>query len=164
MMYQPQPMPNVQWQMSSFDALSASTLYDLLALRTAVFIVEQNCPYQDIDQKDRLAWHILAHLNDQLVATARILPPQTSYDGACSIGRVCSAGAHRGKDLGRQLMAFAVSKCETLFPKYPIRIGAQQYLEKFYQQFGFATDSDPYLEDGIWHIEMQRPAIVTSMI
>lgn len=164
MIFEKQPSTEVQWQVSAFESLTANTLYEMLSLRMAVFIVEQNCPYQDIDQKDRLAWHLLGHLDGQLVATARLLPPQTSYDSACSIGRVCSDGALRGKNLGRQLMALAVKQCETLFPNYPIRIGAQQYLEKFYQQFGFETDSEPYLEDGIWHIEMQKPALVASAI
>lgn len=162
MIFEKQPSSTVEWQMCAFEALSASSLYEVLALRSAVFVVEQNCPYQDIDQKDRLAWHVLVHLDGQLVATARILPPQTSYPNACSIGRVCSDGSQRGKNLGRQLMAYSVTKCETLFPNYPIRIGAQQYLETFYQQFGFETDSEPYLEDGIWHIEMQKPALVSS--
>lgn len=142
-----------------YEALDANTLYDMLALRLAVFCVEQNCPYQDIDGKDKNAWHILAYLKGELVGTSRILMPNDVYDDACSIGRVASQIAQRGRSIGKKVVHAAVSECEKLFPNYPIRIGAQQYLVEFYRQFGFQESSESYLEDGIVHISMEKPAL-----
>ena len=146
-------------QCRAFDRLDNHSLYDLLALRSAVFCVEQNCAYQDADGKDQLAWHLLAHRHGELVGTARLLMPGVSYPEACSIGRVASRIDQRGQKVGQQLMACAVAQCEQLFANYPIRIGAQQYLVGFYQKFGFASQGESYLEDGIVHISMERPAI-----
>jgi len=145
-------------QCRAFDRLDNHSLYDLLALRTAVFCVEQNCAYQDADGKDQLAWHLLAHRRGELVGTARLLMPGVAHPDACSIGRVANRLDQRGQKVGQQLVAFAVAQCEQLFAHYPIRIGAQQYLIGFYQQFGFVSQGETYLEDGIVHISMQRPA------
>lgn len=147
----------VLWQCQPFEALDTRTLYDLLALRTAVFVVEQNCPYQELDGKDDRAWHLLGHDTGGLVATARILAPGDSFTGA-SIGRVVTSPARRGQGLGEQLMARAVAHCGWLFPDHAIEIGAQAHLQAFYARFGFVVSSEPYLEDGIPHIEMRRPA------
>lgn len=142
-----------------FEQLGLQTLYDMLALRMAVFCVEQNCPYQDMDGKDALAWHVLAYRAGELVGTARILMPGESYDDACSIGRVANRIDARGQKVGQQVMAEAVKACEVRFPKVPIRIGAQQYLSRFYSQFGFAEIGPAYLEDGIVHVPMEKPAV-----
>jgi ElaA protein len=146
-------------QCRAFDRLDNQSLYDLLALRIAVFCVEQNCAYQEADGKDTLAWHILAHRHGELVGTARLLMPGVSYPDACSIGRVANRADQRGQKIGQQIMAYAISQCEQLFANYPIRLGAQHYLIGFYQQFGFVVQGERYLEDGIVHIEMERPAI-----
>jgi ElaA protein len=144
-----------------FDQLDTYTLYDMLALRMSVFCVEQNCPYQDADGQDQNAWHVLAYHNGTLVGVCRILMPGIAYPDACSIGRVANSSDFRGKGFGKSMMANAVKQCEVLFPKHPIRIGAQRYLAEFYQQFGFAVISEPYLEDGIVHVSMVKPAIET---
>lgn len=145
------------WQCLTFEALDTRTLYQLLALRLSVFVVEQNCPYQELDGKDERAWHLLGHCRGELVATARILAPGDSYSGASSIGRVVTAPSQRGTGLGPLLMEEAVRHCRRLFPQHPIRIGAQAHLQRFYQRFGFQAEGAPYLEDGILHIEMTRP-------
>lgn len=152
------PSQDIIWQCVPFSALSAQTVYDLLALRIKIFSVEQNCPYQDPDGKDNQCWHVLAHFNGELVATARILPPELSYSDACSIGRVACSDTIRGQKVGQKLMQRAVDACVEYFPNYPIRIGAQRYLERFYGQFGFETQGKPYLEDGIVHVTMEKPA------
>lgn len=158
MIDQRQPSTDLTIKRLTFDALDLNTLYDLLHLRQAVFCVEQNCAYQDLDGKDQAAWHVLAYLQGELAGAVRILMPNTSYPDAASIGRVASAQKFRGQNVGRSLMQFAVSECLMMFPNLPIRIGAQRYLEAFYQSFGFQTCSEPYLEDGIEHVEMERPA------
>jgi len=142
-----------------FEKLDLHTLYEMLGLRISVFCVEQNCPYQDADGKDPLAWHVLAHRGGELVGTARVLMPGTSYECACSIGRVANRIDQRGRKVGQQLMARAVAECENLFPNHPIRIGAQKYLTNFYSQFGFVPIGESYLEDGIVHITMEKSAI-----
>jgi ElaA protein len=152
------PVQQVIWQCVPFSELSTQSLYDVLALRIKVFCVEQNCPYQDPDGKDNQCWHVLGHYDGELVATARILPPELSYPDACSIGRVACGDSVRGKKVGQQLMRQAVEACEQYFPNFPIRIGAQRYLEGFYNQFGFVSQGIPFLEDGIVHVTMEKPA------
>jgi len=150
--------PSVQWHVSDFDGLTLNDLYDLIAARIEVFIVEQNCPYQDVDGKDRQALHLWArdHTN-QVVAYARITYPGVRFSEP-SIGRVITTQAGRSKGLGRELMTRAVAVIEARYPEQPIRISAQQYLEKFYKSLGFVTVSEPYLEDNIPHLEMLRSA------
>ena len=149
------PTREIVWQCPDFDHLDTRTLYDLLALRTAVFVVEQNCPYQELDGKDAQAWHLMGHQAGQLVATARILPPGASYDSP-SIGRVVTDPSARGQGLGVRLMEEALERCRGLFPDRAIEIGAQAHLVDFYSRFGFKPNSDTYLEDGIPHIDMIR--------
>lgn len=141
----------------TFDQLDNYTLYDLLALRLAVFSVEQNCPYQDLDNKDQAAWHLLAYSEGILVGVARLLMPGESYPDSCSIGRIATHADYRKQAVGKELMAEAVRRCEVLFPNFTIEIGAQQYLLNFYQKFGFQACEAPYLEDGIVHVRMRRP-------
>ena len=145
-----------------FEEMDLHTLYELLALRMSVFCVEQNCPYQDIDGKDPLAWHVLVYRTGELVGTARILMPGESYPDACSIGRVANRSDTRGQKIGQRVMRAAVEACEVRFPQYPIRIGAQQYLSGFYQQFGFSESGPAYLEDGIVHVPMIKAAVQNS--
>lgn len=144
-----------------FDQLDNHTLYDVLALRTAVFSVEQNCAYQDMDGKDALAWHLLAYIDGVLVAVARLLMPGESYLNASSIGRIACHSDYRSSGVGKKLMAEAVRLNEKLFPGFAITIGAQRYLTGFYGNFGFTQVGDSYLEDGIVHVTMTRePSMV----
>lgn len=139
-----------------FDDLDVNTLYDVLALRMSVFCVEQNCPYLDPDGKDKLAWHVLAMFGGELVGTARILMPGEAYPDAVSIGRIANVAKVRGKKVGFRVVKTAVQACDEYFPEHPIRIGAQRYLTGFYEQFGFEVIGEPYLEDGIVHVTMER--------
>ncbi len=149
----------VEWQWRSFEALSATELYEVLAARGAVFIVEQQCIYQDIDMLDKHAWHLIgretASGTGALVAYLRVVFPGKKY-AEPSIGRVITTGAARGQGLGQALMAEGIKRVEAHYPGSAIRISAQAYLERFYRGFGFQTVSAPYDEDGIPHIEMLR--------
>lgn len=148
----------VKFECLSFHKLSLEQLYRALALRQEVFVVEQTCYYQDADGKDPDCWHLLGLNGDnKLVAYARILPKGIAYSEYPAIGRIITAASVRGKGVGRELVANAIEACETLCGKGPIKIGAQAYLEKFYQSFGFEVVGEPYLEDGIPHLHMIRP-------
>ena len=154
-----QPSSELIFRCVPFDQLDNHTLYDLLALRTAVFSVEQNCAYQDMDGKDALAWHLLAYIDGVLVGVARLLMPGESYPNASSIGRIACHIDYRELGVGRKLMAEAVRLNEKLFPGFAITIGAQRYLTQFYSKFGFEQVGDAYLEDGIVHVTMTREPI-----
>ncbi|MFT3704890.1 MAG: GNAT family N-acetyltransferase [Agriterribacter sp.] len=147
----------LQWTLTPFDQLSVYQLYKIMQLRMAVFVVEQHCNFQDADDKDQHAWHLCAwDSSNALVAYTRILPPGISYTEA-SIGRVLNAPSIRGKNIGKALMTKSIEAAYQLFGKGPIKIGAQLYLKKFYESFGFATCSEIYLEDEIEHIKMLLP-------
>ena len=143
----------ITWTLKSFDALTPHELYAILQLRNEVFVVEQQCVFQDADNKDQLSWHIMGTEGASLVAYTRLVPPGVSFAGP-AIGRVVTAASVRSRGVGRDLMEYAIAQCHALFGSRPIRIGAQLYLKKFYTSFGFRPDSDIYLEDGIQHIEM----------
>ena len=149
----------IDWQFSSFNDLGPADLYEVLAQRQQVFILEQTCLYPDIDGLDPVAHHLLGWRmvegKRQLAAYLRVLGPGVKYD-EMSLGRVITTQAARGSGAGRALLARGIDCAEALYPGHRIRIGAQQYLEKFYQSFGFATVSAPYDEDGIQHIDMLR--------
>lgn len=136
-----------------YDELSKEELYALLHLRSEVFVVEQDCPFNDLDYVDQKSFHILM-LDDhkQLIGHSRIVPPGSLYTES-SIGRVVVKKSHRQFNLGKELMSFSIQKCKELYPN-PIKIMAQFYLEKFYQSFGFVTKSEIFLEDDIEHIYM----------
>jgi ElaA protein len=144
-----------RWRFAPFGELTPREVHDLLQLRAAVFVVEQNCVFQDIDGVDLESWHLLGRHGDRLVAYCRMIPAGVKYDEP-SIGRVVSLPELRGTGVGRELMAEALRRADTLWPGRPIRIGAQHRLERFYNDFGFAQSSAPYDEDGIMHIEMLR--------
>ncbi|MFC3852571.1 GNAT family N-acetyltransferase [Salinispirillum marinum] len=142
------------WQYETFAQLSTMALYELLRLRVNVFVVEQQCPYSELDDKDITAWHLQGFLDGRLVAYARILPPNEL--GCPEIGRVIVAPEQRGSALGHTLMRAAVQHATEAFPSHDIELGAQAHLQGFYQQQGFAAVGEPYDEDGIKHIKMRR--------
>ena len=149
---------DVHFECMPFDQLTLEKLYQSLALRQEVFVVEQACYYQDADGKDLESWHLLGMDNQHsLVAYARILPKGLAYRDYPAIGRIITSGRVRGCGIGRQLVARAIEECIQLFGEGPIKIGAQAYLQKFYESFGFQVVGDPYLEDGIPHLHMIRP-------
>jgi len=138
----------------TFDELSSAELYALLQLRNEVFIVEQNCPYPDLDDKDQASLHVLGYLDGKLAAYTRLLPQGLSY-AAASIGRVCTKQELRHLKLGRNLMVYSIAQCLERFGADEIVISAQEYLERFYTSLGFVKESDSYMEDGIPHIKMR---------
>jgi ElaA protein len=138
-----------------FSKLSSPQVYDLLQLRSEVFVVEQDCVYQDIDGYDNKAFHVLFYEDKILVAYSRILPPGVYFE-KLSIGRVIVKATHRKLNLGHDLMDRSIAFSRTNYPKSSIKISAQQYLIKFYESHGFETDGEGYLEDGIPHIGMNR--------
>jgi ElaA protein len=145
----------IEWSLKKFDDLTPLELYKIMQLRNEVFVVEQNCPYQDADNKDLSSYHFMGWSNDKLLAYTRLLPPGLSYTEA-SIGRVVSSPAVRGSGIGRELMLQSIEEVKKLFGEGPVKIGAQLYLDKFYTSLGFQQTSDVYLEDNIEHIEMVR--------
>ena len=142
------------WTYKHFNELNTSELYEILSLRSKVFVVEQNCVYQDLDYKDQSSWHLMGRIDDKLASYVRIIPPGVSYEEA-SIGRVLTDPAQRNKGLGKELMQTAIEKTVSQFNVNSIKIGAQCYLKKFYGDLGFIICSEEYLEDGIPHVEMR---------
>ena len=137
----------------SFYDLTKDELYNILRLRSEVFIVEQNCVYQDIDQKDQSALHVFLKKNNQIIAYTRIFKPN-DYFKYSSIGRVVVIKNKRGSKIGSQIMNFSIKKIEEIFNEKKIKISAQKYLINFYEKLGFSVIGDEYLEDGIPHIAM----------
>ncbi|MBY0477856.1 MAG: GNAT family N-acetyltransferase [Chitinophagaceae bacterium] len=150
-------MMKLNWNLKKFEALTPYELYDIIWLRNEVFVVEQNCVYQDADYKDQKGWHLMG-INEEgkLMAYVRLLPAGVSYAEEPSIGRVITNPSARGSGAGKELMQVAIKHCEELFGRTPIKIGAQYYLLKFYSALGFEQTSEIYLEDGIEHVEMIR--------
>lgn len=151
----------MQWTVKQFETLTPYELYEIMALRQAIFVVEQECWYLDADGRDFAALHLLGLAQSNtgdgasLLAYARVLPPGVIYQEA-SIGRVVVSKALRGTGLGKELFSKACALAQEQFGPVSIRIWAQQYLQRFYGDFGFVQASEPALEDGIWHIEMVR--------
>jgi len=143
----------IKWICKPFTRLSADELYAILQLRNAVFVVEQNCVFQDADNKDQHSFHLMGWQDAALVAYTRLVPPGIAYDEA-SIGRVVTAITARGSGTGRMLMQRSIDECRKLFGEGVIRIGAQLYLKEFYTSLGFIPTGGIYPEDGIDHIQM----------
>lgn len=150
----------LHWTLKKFDELTSYELYAILQLRSEVFVVEQNCVYQDMDGKDLKAWHLMGYyrekFGEKLLAHTRLLPPGVSYPES-SIGRVVSSPDARGLGIGRALMQESIDSIYKLYGKGPIRIGAQLYLKNFYASLGFIPEGEIYLEDNIQHIIMYLP-------
>lgn len=161
------------WHCKSFDDLTKLELYHILQLRVGVFIVEQYCPYPDLDDKDFQSYHFFATANtsdvnynhsknpnnntNELLGYVRLMPIGLSYEGYASVGRVLVAHKGRGSQLGKLLMERALQQIEVIWGRVPIKISAQAYLVNFYKKFGFEPFGQPYLEDAIPHMGMIRP-------
>lgn len=148
-------MNDITWHCKHFKDISAKEFHDLLQLRINVFVVEQNCPYPELDDKDVDAYHVFGIQNGQTIAVARLLKAGVSYK-EWSIGRVATHIDFRKNGLGKLLMNVCLNEIDELAGKVSIRISGQQYLETFYNNLGFKTVSDMYLEDDIPHIEMLK--------
>jgi len=147
--------PAITWRCWQWNEWSNTQLYDALRLRSQIFVVEQNCVFPEMDGIDPECEHVCGtDAAGRLLAYARLLRPGLKYDEA-SIGRVVVDESARGFKLGVRLMETSLALCRARWPGQPIRIGAQQHLGKFYGSLGFMQISEPYLEDGIWHIDMR---------
>ena len=145
----------LNWTCQTFRELNVNVLYAILQLRIEVFALEQNCIYQDADDKDQACHHLCGWDGDRLAAYCRIVPAGLSFDHP-SIGRVVTAPDYRRAGLGKQLMEKAIQTTKEQMNDLTIIISAQLYLKRFYESFGFVQNSVPYLEDNIPHIKMQR--------
>lgn len=146
----------ITWQCKPFSELNVAELYKILQLRSQVFVVEQQCAYQDCDGKDVESFHLTGWRHDELIAYCRIIPKGISYTDAVSIGRVLAAPSVRRKNIGKLLMAKALEEVQNLFGNVPLKISAQVYLRHFYESFAFITKGEAYFEDGIEHIAMEK--------
>jgi ElaA protein len=147
---------NIKWILKPFNRLTAEELYQVLRLRNEVFVVEQNCVYQDADNNDQKAFHLLGMQGKKLWAYARLFAPGDYYAEA-AIGRIVTAPEVRGRGVGKALVGEAIEIARRMYGEVPIAMGAQCYLEKFYNSFGFQKAGDTYLEDGIPHVKMILP-------
>ena len=145
----------ITWVIKAFNELSLLELYGLLQLRESVFEIEQNCVYRDLDDKDQDAMHVMGYEGTKMLAYSRLLPQGISYDDI-SIGRVVTDTGFRKNGLGKELMRVSIEACSKYFGEVPIRISAQLYLKAFYESYGFAAVTEPYMEDHILHIEMLK--------
>jgi ElaA protein len=146
---------SLEWKIKRFNELSTTDLYNVLQLRSEVFVVEQNCVYQDIDGKDQKALHLIGEFNARIVGYARLFKAGDYFEEA-SIGRVVVGTNDRDKKWGHELMQHAIAEIEEYFNTTKITISAQLYLQKFYESHGFVTTSETYLEDDIPHIQMKK--------
>lgn len=145
----------LSWRWQRFEGLGVDGVYDMLALRAKVFVLEQG-PYLDPDGADRRAWHLLGRdVSGVLLAYLRLLDPGVKFHEV-SIGRVVVDAGLRGQGVGHELMREGLAQCARQWPSQPIRISAQARLQRFYREHGFQTVSDEYLEDGIPHVDMRR--------
>ena len=144
---------SIKWSLKKFEELTPHELYAIIQLRNEVFVVQQNCVYQDADNKDQASYHLMGWNDDKLITYARMMPPGMPYAEA-SIGRVVTSPSVRGEGIGKALMKESINQVYKLFDTASIKIGAQVYLLQFYSSLGFQQTSDIYLEDGIEHIEM----------
>ena len=148
-------MSNIIWKIKSFEEITTSELYKIIRARVDVFVVEQDCPYPDLDGYDQQAVHIWAEQDQDVLAYCRIFNKGIKYQET-SIGRVLTTEKARGKSLGKQLIQYAVETIENRFHTSEVRISAQDYLLRFYSGFGFEDTGKKYLEDNIPHTEMFR--------
>jgi ElaA protein len=150
-------MGNLRIECKAFSDLSVDELYEILALRSEVFVVEQNCIFLDLDHKDQKALHFMGFdQKNQLMAYTRLFNKSVYYQGFLSIGRVVVSPKGRGEGYGREIFGKSVEKVQELFGQKSIKIGAQAYLESFYASFGFESINEDYIEDGIPHKMMVR--------
>jgi ElaA protein len=148
-------MIDIQYTMKHFDELSLTELYEIMRLRQEIFVVEQNCPYVDADRVDLKAHHYMGKDKEGILHTyTRLIAPGDVYDGYSSIGRVVNSAAIRGHGAGKTLMSNSIQIIKTLYPDHPIKIGAQCYLQRFYESIGFVDIDQRYIEDGIPHMKM----------
>ena len=146
---------DIVWKASRFEQLSVNELYSILHLRTDVFVMEQNCPYQDMDYKDQKAVHIYGYIGDKLMAYSRVFKAGDYFEEA-SIGRVIIGREYRKYGYGHDLMKKVLEWMDSEWGVNRITISAQAHLEKFYDAHGFSRVGENYMEDGIPHVKMKK--------
>ena len=147
----------VHFELKHFKELNIDELYAIMQLRQRVFVLEQNCAFVDCDDLDQPSWHLMCYTDGhKLAAYSRLVPLDAAYPGYTSIGRVVSDPKLRKEGYGKLLMAEALEQCQKLFGSIPLKIGAQLYLKRFYESYGFISLDDIYIEDGIEHVHMVR--------
>ena len=147
------------FKLKHYRELTLDELYAIMRLRQRVFVLEQKCAFVDCDDQDQPSWHLMCYTDSGVLAAySRLLPVDISYPGYASIGRVVSEPELRRDGYGRRLMSESIDRCRQLFGEAPLKIGAQLYLKKFYESFGFKATGDVYIEDDIEHIKMVRAA------
>lgn len=145
----------MDYVLKPYEKLSLDELYDIMQLRQEVFVVEQECPYLDCDALDKSGYHLwMRDAGTGIMSYCRILPPNVAYPGYSSIGRILTSPKLRNQGLGKDTVQQAIKSSEHLFGKTPIKISAQNHLQKFYNSMGFLAEGEPYDEDGIPHIAM----------
>lgn len=147
-------MLSVDWEWLKFEELSVNGLYEMLRLRSAVFVVEQNCVFLDIDNFDQDCWHCFGRIDDKLALYLRCIPPEIFGAGFSSLGRIVCEPKYRLSGAGKTLVKKGIEFAKVRWPKAPIKIGAQERLLQFYENLGFIAVSEPYDEDGIQHVDM----------
>lgn len=151
----------LEFKWSRLESFTALELYQIIKARESVFVVEQNCPYQETDDLDPHAWHLSALVNGELAAYARVVDPGIK-NSKPSIGRVMTLKKFRGQKIGRALMEEAINFTVQKYPGEDIKVSAQVYLQHFYISLGFHASGGPYDEDGIAHIEMVKPVSIET--
>jgi ElaA protein len=147
----------VRFDLKNYTDLTLDELYAIMRLRQRVFVLEQKCAFVDCDDLDQQSWHLMCYTEDDTMAAyCRLLPVGYAYPGYASIGRVVSEPDLRKGGYGRIIMAGALVRCRELFGEAPLKIGAQLYLKKFYESYGFNAVEEVYIEDDIEHIKMIR--------
>ncbi len=149
-------MQGHRYTLSSFAALSTSQLYEILRLRSEVFVVEQDCVYQDMDGLDQASLHVCEWNGGKLLAYTRLLAPGVDFEGASAIGRIITCPSVRRKGHGRPIIQESIAECLRRWPTAPIKLHAQTYLLAFYEEFGFKAYGEEFLEDGLPHHFMER--------
>lgn len=144
----------IKYNCFKFDDLSNRMLYNILQLRSQVFVLEQQCLYQDMDNFDNKAYHVVVEEHNEIIGYSRIINKKEYYKDFCSIGRVMVRKKERKKDIGKNLVNYSIKKAKTVFNNAPIKISAQSYLINFYEKIGFQYKGEDYLEDGIPHCAM----------
>lgn len=153
----------MSWKLKKFDELTNIELYNLLKERTLVFVVEQNCPYLEVDGKDPLSYHLFKEENGEIIAYSRILPTGVSYQEV-SIGRVFVKKEYRGQGFAEELLKKGLDFIQNELKETTVKIQAQDYLRQFYNSLGFQAISETYLEDNIPHVDMllQLKPVITG--
>jgi len=146
---------SLRWSWHGWAELTPDVLYAILRLRSAIFVVEQDCVFPDMDGRDPHCDHLCGWRDGELTAYLRLVPPGVRTPEV-ALGRVVVAQPARGSGLGRAVMLEGLKRCAERYPRQPVKVSAQQHLEAFYQSLGFATAGQAYLEDGIWHVDMVK--------